>query len=523
MNDTSRFEVDRRRFLQLMLWLGFGAGAAKQALTSKGFTVRPKVFIDIHNSSDNPDRVADAFVRANSPTLMAMYAVFFPPFLDRWGRNGVKLIAASAEKEKTIYLKDHHRLDALPAVVSAHLLARSTDEQKEELCNTIASSLKDHRREVREIIIQNLISAVSPDVDSVRFFSINENVLTSIDNFIEESKVSHKLLSPLCLCTEFLLNARLVLSSNTNYDKITHIITKRLKSIQAVKVPHFRYASQLIDLHEDTFSSANLFDDFSLPAQRSEAILYWKECPPKYRHYLRHLALIHTRNIYAIWSTMTGKDNSYPEIMTAAQAERAFPKALAYLEHTHATELLPQSRNDFQFPIPINENNFKRFVLHELDDLLTHPKRYNLDTSLFQPNEEERLLQECAPFSKYKDKRLIGRILSDEKLSRWKALSIIIESGIDKAIEFSGMASLLCEIISRSFKPFPNLSILSKKEKSQILEESVEKSRQAEKERASSMDQLQEEIGSVVIPRKVNRKKSKTAKKAKRRLTAKKQ
>src|SRR5262249_52277555 len=155
----SELNISRRRVLALPFAI---AGAA--ALGTSNWLKQPdqtnpsSIFINqLYNTPDDPDVIAREFANFRTATLMASYSVFFPRFLESRGIDGVKELTNAKDAEKLKTVKNHHRLDVLPAVAAAHLLPRTTSKYKPMLCWTISQALRDSRREVREIMLQNLI------------------------------------------------------------------------------------------------------------------------------------------------------------------------------------------------------------------------------------------------------------------------------------------------------------------------------------------------------------------------------
>ena len=191
-----------------MLRLLFFGGAGSAAFEAeRGGHDPTSTFVRLGLDYSSPYKVASTFVRADSAFLMASYAVFFPEFLRRYGFDAVDAIRVAADEEKKLHPRDHHRLDALPSIAAAHLMPWAKSEAtRNHLSLSVLSGLKDSRREVREIVLQNLVTSVAPNFDSVRFFSVEPRILLQIREIFAEACDNEKLLKPALLCAEFLLN-----------------------------------------------------------------------------------------------------------------------------------------------------------------------------------------------------------------------------------------------------------------------------------------------------------------------------
>jgi len=277
--------INRRQFLISMGAIGAAAGFSLEYSSLYGNIAPSKVFVDLHNFSNDPIDVAKHFQSANTPTLNVIYSKFFPPFLDRWNQDALSkiMLAVMGLKKDPKRLFNQHRLDALPAIVACHLLPRTLHEEKERLFSEISEALQDDRREVKEMVLQNLYNASLPDFDSYKYFSINTEILNAIDQIIKDSEDTPLLVTPLCLCTEILLNIRLLLSGqggSNNYSEIN----KRIEQIEQSKSENYKYINELIKSHSFVFRGIVKKDIIKcnlLPPQHTEALLGWELLPKK--------------------------------------------------------------------------------------------------------------------------------------------------------------------------------------------------------------------------------------------------
>lgn len=436
--------VSRRNFLRAGTLVALIAGGLCGALERIGRKAPVGPLIDTLNAEDSPTGVAQAFREVSTPSLLALYAAFFPSFLKHWGRSGPAVIREAAESEKLNPGKNVHRLDAAPAVVAAHLLPMTLQAEKGDLWETISQVLRDPRREVREIVLQNLISAGLPDFDTSRFFALDEEVLAAIERCIEEAKSTAKLLTPLCFATQLLLNLKTTLASRGESAEADRV-ARHLQVITESNVPHFSYARHLASVHEELFRHAYRFDPYSLPPHITEALMGWHHLPLRFQPYLEALSLVHARNTFSIWETTTGSDSTQLATMSQGDAKQALPKALSFIKNFDTLPLLRSAR------APIQEPRFERFLRLELPTLLEHPEYGGLDPSALQPTEEEvavaSRLSQCVPLARWRDRNLLCPLALDRDLSRRDFFFGFLTQGRDATPVIFGITKAVEELL----------------------------------------------------------------------------
>lgn len=492
--------VSRRRFLKLMGGIGGAAGFYLGWYEQNIEKLPSDIIIRLHNFSENPDDVAKEFLTANSPTLMAIYSKFFSPFIDTWYHEAILQIKNSTNKLKTNpqYAKNHHRIDALPAVVSAHLLPVTLLEEQDKLFEEISIALEDPRREVKEIVIQNLISVSSPNFDSVNRFSINFDILKYTDYIIEQAKDTSKLLTSLCLCLELLLNSRSILIARESYGKQIKQIDKRLQKIKDFNVPYFKYLSHLIDIHIKLFAKADPYNHLSLPPQQTEALLGYKNFPASLRPYFKQLSIILARRIYDNWLTATGVGSTSYDVLSPEDAKKALPKGLSWLKYFEIRKLLPR-KSELSKIIPNDEKDFKVFLETTLDQLIDHPDKYSIDISSYAPSKEEFLLYNyCVPFSQFSNPVMLNKQSLQSKTNRRDLILRLIRSGFamwgGKEIG-SKVGGEIFDLINNIFNPRPPDISPSNKSKKEILDEAENKSTETEIRAGKTADKLDSKLG----------------------------
>ena len=475
--------MTRRHFGKAVLRLLVFGGTGYTAFEAqRGGHDPTSTFVRLGLNYSSPDKVASIFVRADSAFLMASYAVFFPEFLRRHGFDAVDAIRVAADKEKKLYPKDHHRLDALPSIAAAHLmpLARS-EPTRSDLSLSVLNGLEDARREVREIVLQNLVTSVAPNFDSVRFFSVEPDVLLQIREILSEACDNEKLLTPALLCAEFLLNARSLLKARTASTDELRPYNEAIEVARQLKAPHLWYVPTLIRLHENTFR-ASATDVASLPPQSSEALMGWRNLGTA-RDYLSLLAIARARLMYTNLMTVTGK--LPPDAaMSVEEAKRALPKTIAFFNAFDLRFLLKGSPILNQ--VPSNEPKFANFLQTEFKTILNSPDKFRVSTEDVVIDKETTQLGNLVPFAQFEDRSLLVRVLRKHDERDRKAILSGLLAATGAAISVDAMEALLAWLAGRK-------AVLSKSPQEKVIEnpqeEEIEKARSEIEKRESEIDE----------------------------------
>jgi hypothetical protein len=390
-------------------------------------------FIRLNRDFRSADEVAKEFVHADSAFLMASYAVFFPEFLCLHGTDSVALLEVAADKQKD-YAKDHHRLDALPSATAAHLLQKTIDKEwRHTLSKKVLQGLQDPRREVREIVLQNLMTSVAPNYDSLRYFSVEPSIVVQIHKILQEARDNERFGSSATLCTEFLLNARASLKYRGATDKALKPYETAIEFAANVKVPHMQYLSTLIHLHGKTFRASQNVE--SLPPHSSEALIGWRQLDQQ-REYLSVLALSRAQVAYTVFRTASGKLAEGPA-MTTADARRALPKIINFFR---AFEIAPLLKDGSVVKLAsVNEPQFAKFVNFEFPELLRVPEHFGVSVDDVGTGVSSELiaLRDHVPFAKFTRESLFSLATQDGKNSK-KA----VDSGLQKGFATLGSSGI---------------------------------------------------------------------------------
>jgi hypothetical protein len=316
------------------------------------------IFVELGRDFTTPDQVALAFSRADTGFLMASYSVFFPEFLAKYGPKAVDALQAAAEKQKGVQPRQNpHRLDALPAVAAAHWVPRTNNpEMLHRLSKVICRGLEDPRREVREIILQNLVTSTAANYDSITCHSVSRTVIDHITKIISEASDTEDLMTPALCGTEFLLNARALLKTRGVPPQKMKPYDQALQTARQLKASHLNFIPKLIELHENSFHAANN-DVSSLPPHSSEALMGWKLYAPRNHEYINLLAQSRARLAYTVFKRASGQTPTTPA-MSQEEANIALPKIMSFIRAFQLSELIQQNE-------AVNDIGFAKFIRGE--------------------------------------------------------------------------------------------------------------------------------------------------------------
>lgn len=483
--------MTRRHFGKAVPRLLFFGGAAYATFEAERGSHNPtSTFVRLGLDYSCPNEVASTFVRADHAFLMASYAVFFPEFLRRHGFDAVDAIRVAAGEEKKLYSRDHHRLDALPSIVAAHLMPWAKSEAtRNHLSLSVSNGLKDARREVREIVLQNLVTSVAPNFDSVRFFSVEPRVLLQIQEILTEACDNEKLLTPALLCAEFLLNARSLLKARTASTDELRPYNEAIEAARQLKAPHLWYVPALIHLHENTFR-ASMNDVASLPPQSSEALMGWRNLGSA-RNYLSLLAIARARLMYTNLLTVSGK-LSPDAAMSVEQAKRALPKTITFFNAFDLRFLLEGSPILSQ--VRANEPKFADFLQAEFKALLNSPEKFRVSTEDVFIDKEMAQLGNLVPFAQFEDRNLLVRLLREHDERGRKAILSGLLAGTGAAMSVDAMAALFAWLSGRK----ATLSKSSQEEEIEKTRSEIEKREtEIDEGKYSGIDQQQADLGDI--------------------------
>lgn len=497
---TSQENFSRREFGKYLAGIVTAAGTfiVFRGSETKFFDPR-SLFLTLQEDFTTPEDVASEFVRAKTPFLMASYSVFFPTFLIKNGYSAVDLISKAVEKVKQKYLTNHHRLDALPAVTAAHLLRTAKeDRNRHVLSSEISKALSDSRREVREIVLQNLITSVAPNIDSVRFLSIEHEVLSILMQILEHAEDNPKLLTTVGLIAEFLLNTKALLIRRKEPVEILKPYTSLLERICNSNASHFWYVARLIEVHEKTFT-ADPYDQLSLPPQSTESLMGWKSLNQS-RDYLEVLVLMRSYHLFMNFATATGTICS-DTVMNMGEAKRALPKTIALFRDF---DLAPLINFDLVEAAPKQDREFKKFLHGMFHQVITNPDRIDMGLSIVKTSEEEILLANCVPFSQYDNYALftpLAREFKDEsRRMLFKNIKAVISSLVTGYSAYSGSDKII-EFIERKFGPLMSTRNIPKTHIETQVEKLEKKERQIEAGDYIGLEEQQNELGPIPLPK----------------------
>ena len=435
-------EITRRGFAKFIGGIAGLAGADAEYTKDKGEYNPTSHFIRLNSEFRSADEVASAFAEADSAFLMASYAVFFPEFLRLHSyEDAVGSLERAAELQRRKHDANRHRLDALPSVAAAHLLQCAKETRTRHfLSNEISKGLKDHRREVREIIIQNLITSATANFDSVASFAVETTLIHQLGDIIGEANDNDKLLTPAMHAIEFLLNARSLLCARNYSRKELQHFNHAIGIAEHSKAPHMSYLQRLIKIHENTFK-ARSNNIASLPPQSSEALIGWEKLTQA-RDYLGMLAIVRARLAYATFGVMSGAVPA-DAAMSAREAEVALPKSIGFFKAFNLSALLSDSGSE----LVGKEPKFANFVRSEFPALLKNPQHFGTSSELISA--EMIQLGTCVPFARYEDRGILQAAVQEQNERDRKALYSMLACGCMAAPAAIDIASWVAELFSR--------------------------------------------------------------------------
>jgi len=453
---------------------------------------RALLFARNHSFPPNPSVVAREFVRANSPSLFSFYSVFFPQFIEKYRYDAPTVIRAAAEHEEHNSKLNRHRLNALPAVAATHVLPIcNSDDQRENLCTVIKEALLNPDREIREIVLQNLICGTTPHFDTIRFLTYNDDVLTAIDQIISETAEDPLLVSPLCIATDLLMNYYSLLKNRQNTHHHLSQVERRIDRLLTAEEPHFVYAKRLIQSHPGLDSGSR--SRFFLPPQRTEALLgsvkLYQQNNTK--RWLTESALVQTRSLFVVYQVANGKLSS-TEAMNREKAQRALPKALAFQKYHISEQVFPRDLKNLNLRLPQEENEFKEFLDKELWELID-----NTEFTEHKPSRQEEELSRCVPFSEYGSRNILEMLALKYGETRREFLRELVSESFE-GIFYGGSAGVgLVSLWRQIFGSSPDVpreeADMAKKE--EFRDDVAAAQKAADKELGDSLDEQEEELG----------------------------
>ena len=409
-------KISRRKFFSYCAKL---AGATLGTWYSTRPSFNDATFPFLLGKVQSPNDVVRAFQQAQSGSLFASYAVFFPLFIAKYDERAPSLLRQEANREFRSDSVNPHRLDALPAIAASHVLSLRPHEEdiEKQLAAEIINGLRDSRREVQEIVLQNLISSISVDYNTTNI-RIPVEILQEIDAVIDRTKSTPKLIFPLCISVQYLLTLRSVLtlmSSSFEYalDHIDKSLAK-LHSTSTQKLPeHFWFAQRLVELWHH-LPRPKLSVPAPLMPQQSEALMAWNKLSMLFdKRILEHFALIRTFNLYNTVRTVEGSDVSYSGVISPSAAKLSLQKGVTFeITYNLNTCLNRYLDNNFFVPNIGTMKGFQRFLQHEYRESLRNtvlPDEYLSSMS------SQRLLTDRVPFQSRDERILLWELWRETK------------------------------------------------------------------------------------------------------------
>lgn len=339
---------------------------------------------------------------------MASYGVFFPRFIEDHGSIAPELLTKELLVRKGKVDINQHRADVLPAVAAIHLLPATTiPSEIERLSQYVVNALRDDRREVKEIALQNLTSSTSPNFDVNLHFKVTLKTIDAVKNVILSAADDSTLMNPSALALEFLLNSRVLLRGREEFDREVQAITDAIEQTIHIFGSSSWIHVAMKQAHEATFKHVTR-DPTSLPPQSSEALIGWRKLPVA-RDYITIQALSRAKLVKQCVDLIEDRAEE-TSAMTKSEAHVALPKVLDFIETYDLMTLLNTS--PYGALLEKLEPALPQFVEKELPGLIRGKKQLlervslvPMDTGL--ANE----LSEFVPFSRYRAEQSLETII----------------------------------------------------------------------------------------------------------------
>lgn len=437
-------KLSRREFFKISL--GVFGGAAAGIASLRGLDSVSPLSYELGKIRKAED-VTDFFQMAKTGDLMLIYSVFFPPFmrgeLDPYDTLNAICSKVKSDKEKS--KKNPHRIDVLPAVAATHSLHQTASfEEKERLTQVISDALKDDRKVIAEIVIQNLITSSIPNQDTILSYRNGLPIWDSMSELIERCKASEQYISVLTFLCQYLLTSRQFVK--TYRGDTTEIDNLLNKISDAERIPHLFYGKALIELFLN-MPRIKINDVYTVLPQPSEALMGWSKFPIKFRPILSHLALVEARSTYAAWSKATGKTTLALGYQTQKDAEDGLKKHLALANDYNFVPLLSPYVSG-QMSVP--EKEFEAFLRREYGQLLSDVNFYNDEK---ESESTIRFLSRSVPFSTYSDELIPYSAWKTGEKSSYsefiKKMLVFTGAFTTGILTTTGLIELICRLVSR--------------------------------------------------------------------------
>lgn len=371
--------------------------------------------------------VINAFVHANSGFLAGTYSIFFPEFMAKEGSYSYKKLkeaAAKIDKKNSI---NPHRIDVIPAVAAAHWLPHTIESNiSQNLSEEILIALNDPRREVKEIILQNLISTAQANFDNLRFYDVSYEIIKEIENLFLGIGNDDSLFSPVVFGLEFMLNANKIINRKGGDEKKEKEIKRVISLTVSSKNKYSWYFNLLINSHDKTFVP-NALNHLSLPPQSSEALMGWKFSGEKSTHNYYSLLAIGRAILLKSCLDIARDPMAGSPAMSSVQATIAYPKLLDFMDSFGLIDLIISS--PYMQALKDNDKDLYEFMKSNMNSYLINKEVHIKGSKRPAMSQEGINLGSLVPFSQFNDKHLLSKIISET------------DQGYEKAIGFGALAA----------------------------------------------------------------------------------
>lgn len=331
------------------------------------------IFDEVTFGISDAESLVRHFMDADQLRLFAVYDSFYPKFQKCSNVSGLEEIKSRTAAVRANYKHNHHRLDALPAAYSAHLLPGQLEFNRNALSVEIDEGLrKNQNREAREIILQNLISVTIPNFDSVRQYPFTHEILHGVETVVKDALQSEDLVSHLTLATQYLMNVRALIRHDPEQRRNLKLVEKILRRIRRCKGSQAREVIGLMDAHAKLFTHPDKFKHNSLPPHYGEILFALNSLDPSWDQYGQLVTIQHARLVHQIWKTASGVEAS--DFMTTEEALVALAKCIHFWRDMDLYEYISVRNIPYDYP-GTNDHEFGTFLQSDFPALLRNAER----------------------------------------------------------------------------------------------------------------------------------------------------
>ncbi len=380
--------------------------------------------------------------------------------------------------------RNPHRLKALTSAVAAHSVryVKSGTGTAEDLWARILGGLEYDNREVKEIVLQNLITGSFPSPDVKERWDPPQDVIDSIFNIVSSAEQEQGLYSPAAMALVTLCSTAEILRRSGDGSKTARAVKLRARIEQTVSgkaLPdRFSYLGNLVYAFFESYGrqSALTF----IPRQPTEMLLQGPTAAERQagdcERFYRALHVVYARGMYEVFRAGSGEHES--TVMSSEQAKLAYPKML---------EMATAARIDQHVSHPSgvalrSDEKFGEF-LREIVSMIGDPQRRpRVDANL------QAIVNSRRPLASYAPQPLADSVGSAGLLAIGRAAKDVFAGGAE-----TKLVDAIREVMSRGGKG------ADREAAGAITAQAANIVLQLSRERGEAMDEREREIGPAEV------------------------